>query len=296
MKIKELTTIGFKRTPKKDYYYYVSDNFYLILQVLKHRKLALLLTTKDTELQRNTLDNLFIKTDAIERVYSNDEGAGLVLSYPSLKINELEDIVLKLKEQIQQSPQCHHCHESKPLNVYLLDDEIDVLCSDCFDTTEHITSHRASKLGILGAIIGALIAGIIWALGYDLGYIICLDGIIFSILSFIGYLKLGHYIDKKSKWIIPVINILALFIAQYFSCALSVQAAFKRIGTSSISLIQALIVVPGMMSDASILGYLLVYLFYGLVLMIITLVIMFIIYKHKTKYFYTYKCLNDENS
>ena len=30
MKIKELTTIGFKPTPKKDYYYYIQDHFYLL--------------------------------------------------------------------------------------------------------------------------------------------------------------------------------------------------------------------------------------------------------------------------
>ena len=33
MKLKELTTIGFKPTPKKDYYYYIQDHFYLLLQV-----------------------------------------------------------------------------------------------------------------------------------------------------------------------------------------------------------------------------------------------------------------------
>ena len=44
MKIKELTTIGFKPTPKKDYYYYIQDHFYLLLQVLPHHKIALLLT------------------------------------------------------------------------------------------------------------------------------------------------------------------------------------------------------------------------------------------------------------
>ena len=296
MKIKELTTIGFKETPKKDYYYYHQDDFYLILQILKHHKIALLLATKDTETQRNTLDNLFIKTDAIERVYSNDEGAGLVLSYRSLKKEELLSIILKLKEEIKQSPQCHHCHQNKPLNIYLLDDEIDLLCPECFENTEHITSHKASKLGILGAFIGALIAGIIWALGYNVGYLICLDGILFSLLSFIGYQKLGHYIDKKAKFIIPIIDLCVLLIAQYFACAFSIQEAFKRIGASSISFVQALVVVPGMMSDSGILGFLLVYLFYGLILMIITLVIMFIIYKHKTSYFYTYKCLNDENS
>ena len=185
---------------------------------------------------------------------------------------------------------------SKPLNVYLLDDEIDILCSDCFKKHERITKHTASPLGILGAFIGAVIGGIIWAFGYNLGYIICLDAILLSLLSFIGYKKLGHYIDQKAKIIIPLIDILVLFFAQYASCAFSVQAAFKRIGTSSVSFIQALVVVPGMMFDSSLIGLLLVYLLYGLILMIITLIILFIYDKRKNSYYFTYKCINGENS
>ena len=178
-------------------------------------------------------------------------------------------------------------------NNILLDDEIDILCSDCFEKHERITKHTASPLGILGAFIGAVIGGIIWAFGYNLGYIICLDAILLSLLSFIGYKKLGHYIDQKAKIIIPLIDILVLLFAQYASCAFSVQAAFKRIGTSSVSFIQALVVVPGMMFDSSLIGLLLVYLLYGLILMIITLVIYD---KRKNSYYFTYKCINGENS
>ena len=71
---------------------------------------------------------------------------------------------------------------------------------------------------------------------------------------------------------------------------------FKRIGASSVSFIQALVVVPGMMFDSSLMGLLLVYLFYGLILMIITLVILFIYDKRKNSYYFKYKCINDENS
>ena len=216
MKIKELTAIGFKPTPKKDYYYYIQDHFYLLLQVLPHHKIALLLTTEDSKHQRDILEQLFIKRDDVERIYSNEKGAGLVLS-KCIKKEELENIVLTLKKEINQSPQCHHCHRSIPLNVYLLDDEIDILCSDCFEKHERITKHTASPLGILGAFIGAVIGGIIWAFGYNLGYIICLDAILLSLLSFIGYKKLGHYIDQKAKIIIPLIDILVLLFAQYAS-------------------------------------------------------------------------------
>ena len=80
MKIKELTTIGFKPTPKKDYYYYIQNHFYLLLQILPHHKIALLLTTEDNQHQRDVLEQLFIKRDDVERIYSNEEGAGLVLT------------------------------------------------------------------------------------------------------------------------------------------------------------------------------------------------------------------------
>ena len=113
MKINELTTIGFKPTPKKDYYYYIQDHFYLLLQVLPHHKIALLLTTEDSKHQRDILEQLFIKRDDVERIYSNEKGAGLVLS-KRIKKEELENIVLTLKKEINQSPQCHHCHQSKP--------------------------------------------------------------------------------------------------------------------------------------------------------------------------------------
>ena len=253
------------------------------------------MTTEDSKHQRDILEQLFIKRDDVERIYSNEKGAGLVLS-KRIKKEELENIILTLKKEINQSPQCHHCHRSIPLNVYLLDDEIDILCSDCFEKHERITKHTASPLGILGAFIGAVIGGIIWAFGYNLGYIICLDAILLSLLSFIGYKKLGHYIDQKAKIIIPLIDILVLLFAQYASCAFSVQAAFKRIGTSSVSFIQALVVVPGMMFDSNLIGLLLVYLLYGLILMIITLVILFIYDKRKNSYYFTYKCINGENS
>lgn len=253
------------------------------------------MTTEDSKHQRDILEQLFIKRDDVERIYSNEKGAGLVLS-KRIKKEELENIILTLKKEINQSPQCHHCHQSKPLNVYLLDDEIDILCSDCFKKHERITKHTASPLGILGAFIGAVIGGIIWAFGYNLGYIICLDAILLSLLSFIGYKKLGHYIDQKAKIIISLIDILVLFFAQYASCAFSVQAAFKRIGTSSVSFIQALVVVPGMMFDSSLIGLLLVYLLYGLILMVITLIILFIYDKRKNSYYFTYKCINGENS
>lgn len=296
MKIKELTKVGFEPTPKKDYYYLVIDNFYLVLQVLKHHKIALLLSTPDTKQQRECLNQLFIKTEAIERVYSNEKGAGLVISYPGLKLEEFNHIIMKLNEDIKTPPQCHHCHQDKSLHVYLLDDEIDVLCQECFDKQEHITYHKASSMGILGAFIGALIAGVIWALGYDVGYIICLDGILLALLSFFGYEKLGHYIDKKAKIIIPVIDLLILLMAQYVACAFSIQSAFTRIGASHVSFVEALTVVPGMMLDSSLIGLLLAYLFYGLIFMIVTLILLFVYYKHKTSYFYTYKCLNGENS
>lgn len=295
MKIKELTTIGFKPTPKKDYYYYIQDNFYLLLQVLPHHKIALLLTTKDTKKQRDILEQLFIKRDNVERIYSNEEGAGVVLS-SSIKKEELKEIILKLKEEINQSPQCHHCHQNKPINVYLLDDEIDILCSECFKKHERITKHTASPLGIAGAIIGAIIGGVIWAFGYSLGFIICLDAIFISLLSFIGYKKLGHYIDQKAKILIPVIDVVVLLLGQYASCAFSVQDAFKRIGASSVSFVQALVVVPGMMFDSDLMGLLLTYLFYGLILMIITLIILFIYDKRKNSYYFEYKCISDENS
>ena len=171
------------------------------------------MTTEDSKHQRDILEQLFIKRDDVERIYSNEKGAGLVLS-KRIKKEELENIILTLKKEINQSPQCHRCHRSIPLNVYLLDDEIDILCSDCFEKHERITKHTASPLGILGAFIGAVIGGIIWAFGYNLGYIICLDAILLSLLSFIGYKKLGHYIDQKAKIIIPLIDILVLLFAQ----------------------------------------------------------------------------------
>ena len=39
-----------------------------------------------------------------------------------------------------------------------------------------------------------------------------------------------------------------------------------------------------------------VYLFYGLILMIITLIILFIYDKRKNSYYFKYKCINGENS
>ena len=122
----------------------------------------------------------------IEKIKQINNEVNIVIILENKK-EELENIVLTLKKEINQSPQCHHCHQSKPLNVYLLDDEIDILCSDCFEKHERITKHTASPLGILGAFIGAVIGGIIWAFGYNLGYIICLDAILLSLLSFIGF-------------------------------------------------------------------------------------------------------------
>ena len=47
------------------------------------------MATEDSKHQRDILEQLFIKRDDVERIYSNEKGAGLVLS-KRIKKEELE--------------------------------------------------------------------------------------------------------------------------------------------------------------------------------------------------------------
>ncbi len=300
-RIKELETMGFMKTPKKGYYYIEKSGYLFIAQRLMGRKIALMTCLKETEGLNSMLDQLIIHHDIIKRVYLDEDDLGIIIKMNKTTTTDIENVLDALCDYLVQEkipPICHICHEAHDLEAMMLDEEIEIACSECAaKAKENPKSHKSHPwLGIAGAFLLGIIPAVIWAGLHDLGYVITLDGILFMIMSYIGYLRLGSYMDKKGLILSFVMAIVMLLIGQVFAMVIEIQSAIYSYMAINTSMVQGFMLLPAFVADGTIIIVALKYLGCAIALMLATLFFCHKVYQKKHRYSYVYETVSSLNS
>lgn len=287
MKVKELETLGFTQKPLKNYYGMTVQGYEIILQDLGLGKAGLLLSIAENDQLIRHLDRMQIHSDAIVRSYCRDNECGITLRLSRMTPDELQQLIETLAAFLSSHhiPQvCHLCKQAKPVSVAIVGGELEVLCDDCLHDQEDVkTIHSRPMAGMLGSLLCGLIPALLWALGYRLGYLVAIDGILFALCGYFGYAFFGDGMDGKGRALSLLAIFIDLMVGEYGALALSVKEAYMSQMNVKISLGEALSVVPAFIDQVDIAASILTYLFYGVVLIVVTWLLINVIYSRVQK-------------
>ena len=278
---KELLPL-FVSTPDHHYYIYETETLKCIIEKLSFGRFSLLTTLQADRETASFVDHLFIHhSDFVKRSYVDHQELCIVFKAATTKENFLA-VMKELHDYIDVHhllQVCNHCHEVKPLSYVHNEETIDLLCDDCFTSLTE-TSYPVKSLGLLSAIVLCIFPAIVWPVLHDLGYPIILDGILFGICSFKGFLLLGENIDRKGLGLSFLAVVITLSIAQLFAFAFEITQVFQTNFKVTISLSQGFAALPDFWG-ADLLGVALTYIIPALMFTLITLFVLYRNYKKR---------------
>ena len=284
VKKKEIEKV-FKKTPKKGFYTLEKEGYLFVLESLGFFKYGLLSVIEEKGPINEFIDRLVIHNQYVERSYIMNNEFGIVLNRINIEALEslLDEIIVFFKENNIHNV-CLHCHQRKDLSFFYNDVNIEISCEDCLQDVEYKEHPSHPVKGLLGVIIECLIPTVIFIYSRYIGYLIAPIGIIYALLGYYGYKKLGGYMDKKGICISFITPLLMMFIGQGVRYVYDVMDAFKANWKINVSFSEALGVTPGLISG-SVLAVGLVYLIYIFVFFLVTYVILIVIEKRKGYHF-----------
>lgn len=106
-------------------------------------------------------------------------------------------------------------------------------------------------LGIIGAILGAIIGSILWILLDQVGFIASIAAFAIVFCAVKGYEILGKKISKKGIIISVVITVIIVVLADMLSMGFSIYREFSA--EYEISVADAILSVPGFLTEPQIL-------------------------------------------
>jgi len=281
--IKELETIGFKPTAKKQFYTYKKDGYYIIAQSLVGGKLGLLASVKSDNALISYLDKLTIHDENIVRAYYDDYECGIVVKMRK-SAEEIDALLNDLVAYFMSSGSkqvCHGCHEVKKISPVHIHGDIDLLCEECILKKETEEVKPEYKKGMLGAVIACIIPAVIWAFTHRLGYVVSATGILFGLCSYLGYKRSGHKMSKKGWLLTFFAAALMMHVGELFAMGFAIQAAFASSSTATIGYWQAFVLLPAFLSDPEVIGVTLAYFAYTYVFIFITYLLIYFLHERK---------------
>ncbi len=85
--------------------------------------------------------------------------------------------------------------------------------------------------GTIGALLGALVGAIPWALAFSFGWFVSYLGFAIILLAFKGYKLFGGKVKKSTVFILAIVTIISIFVAQLTG---EVASLFKYIADNGI--------------------------------------------------------------
>ena len=275
MKKKDLTQI-FKKTDKKNYYYY--DRDYPVIACLYRRKLALMLSITINQQVKDYLDKLYITSPFVTRTYTDHNECGIILNYRKMTSDILKKLIEDLQLFLKQENIKNVCHISGNIGdvkVALMDDQIEIVSLETFnDQKDCPVTHKSHHLALFGSILFCILPLLIWIFLHDFGLIITLDGFLFGIMSYYGYKKFSPYINYLSVLFITMVSVMMLIIAQIFVIPLEIMDVFSYSMKINITYFQAFSILPEMITDLELIKTMSVYLGISIVFILISLIIL----------------------
>lgn len=276
-KMKDLEGIGFTIVPEQSIAYGSIGAYKFMMDFLaQQNQYSAVTAVKPKDSEHDTL-GAYLETfdkeryDFINWIRYNDHVISMNFNNKKLTVENLKQFLKELTNYLMTNaytPCCHHCHEEKPLNVYTMNGEIDILCRDCFLNIAEATQELKPvnlPLGIVGALLGSCIGVAVWVIIYKLGFIAGITGFIMAVCSFKGYEILGGRIDKKGIWISLAVSIIMLAMTEYISLGLEIHSAFSEY--YSITIFDAIRSVPDFLSESDVMAEVVKDLLYGYVFM-----------------------------
>lgn len=284
MKKKEIETL-FKKTPKKGFYTLEKDGYLFVLESLGLFKYGLLSVIEEKGPLNEFIDRLVIHNQYVERSYIINNEFGVVLNRIDINALELllDEIIAFFKDNHIENI-CLHCHQRKDLAFFYNDVNIEISCEECLQEVEYKEHSSHLLRGILGALIGCIIPTFLFIISRHIGYLIAPVGILYGLLAYYGYKKLGYYMDKKGICASFLTAVVTMFLGQSVRYVYDVVDAFQANWKIKVSFSEALGVMPGLI-NGSVLAVGFVYLIYILVFLLVTYVIVIVIEKRKGYHF-----------
>ncbi|MBO6046555.1 MAG: hypothetical protein J6P61_02270 [Erysipelotrichaceae bacterium] len=282
MKEKDLLTLGFKETPKKHFYYHQQGDMIIIAEVMGQSFALLTSVAKRKELS-SYLDRIVIHNPVVKRTYHQDSEL-VIITKKNVSVEAFKELLDNLYEVLKGCKcECRHCHQEKRVNVVYMDRSIELLCDDCSQLLKTNPSVKELRvgLGLMGSLIFGLIPALIWGFFNQIGMIISLTGILFGLTGYLGFRIFAGGMNRKGFWLSMLMTYIDLWIGEIIALTFSIQSAYTASVEQHVTLLESFRVLPAFLSDSEVLGVILAYHFYALILIITVYVIAHLIYKRR---------------
>ena len=157
-------------------------------------------------------------------------------------------------------PCCETCGNISDAGIYLIENNISMMCQDCFANTQNSIVSNIRKenqvntnypLGIAGAVLGGLAGAVIWIVFSMLGKISVVAGGIAGLGGYFGFKKLGKKMTLQGLILSLTISFVFLLGGMYVAIGIDLFNAFKDWG---ITFSDAFELVPEYLTDSESLG------------------------------------------
>lgn len=157
-------------------------------------------------------------------------------------------------------PCCETCGNSVDTGIYLIENNISMMCQDCFaDVQNNIVEniHKENRvntnypLGIIGSVLGGLGGALIWIIFSMLGKIGYIAGAVAGMGGYFGFKKFGKKMTLKGLIISLVVSLAFLLCGMYLAIGIDIFNAFRD---WDISFLDALEVVPDYLGNPEFFG------------------------------------------
>ncbi len=148
--------------------------------------------------------------------------------YTKIKtVYKLLDFLVELFKKIglQQMEKCHECGKTDNIDFYELNDLGTILCKSCFRETDkklrdieekRLLEEKNYLIGFLGSVVFSIPGIIVWVLiAVYLNRMLSAIAMAIAILGIIGYDYFNGKLDKFTRYIIILSNIICILIANY---------------------------------------------------------------------------------
>ena len=177
--------------------------------------------------------------------------------------------------QFQCIPCCEVCGNQADTNIYLIENNISMMCQECFANVQNNIVDNIYKenrvntnypLGIVGSILGGLGGAVIWIIFSMMGRIGYVAGAVAGMGGYFGFKKLGKKMTLKGLIISLAVSLAFLLCGMYVAIGIDIFNAFRD---WDVSFLDALQLVPVYLGDPEALGEIIYNHIFGFIMFIL---------------------------
>lgn len=153
-------------------------------------------------------------------------------------INEVSDFV----ELHSLKSCCERCKEDKPITPHDINNNLFLLCNDCYVNYEEHLKNLAIEnqkeyekslkkpniiAGTIGALLGSLIGVALWIIVFQIGYIASICGVVLAICAMKGFELFSGRLTKSGVIVTIIITIVMVYISNHLSYGIDIYNYYR---------------------------------------------------------------------